>query len=189
MKIIEYTGTYPLPIGVYARYFLPGNEVEFSKEIAEQDHLMVLRGLDADGYMRTYGVRKGDLILYDEGRREVVKEETLAHKFLRETVLPNKEVKRKYWKEFEEEDYVPDIEQKKIWDKVGAKPENAKSIKKYWEQLGDPGKEYPVIFNTTEVGDIESTGVLGDNVPYTHLNYESPCWITPYDKDDHLKGD
>ena len=177
MKIIEYTGTYPLPIGVYARYFRPGNEVEFSKEIAEQDHLMVLRGLDADGYMRTYGVRKGDLILYDEGRREVVKEETLAHKFLRETVLPNKEVKRKYWKEFEEEDYKP------------SNTQDSTKIKKYWEQLGDPGKEYPVIFNTTEVGDIESTGVLGDNIPHTHLNYEHPCWRTPYDKDDHPKGD
>tara|TARA_R110000868_G_scaffold10352_2_gene51014 strand:- start:19921 stop:20643 length:723 start_codon:yes stop_codon:yes gene_type:complete len=231
MNVIEYTGTLPLPDGVYARYFRPGcdNKVEFVRELAESDHYMVLRGLDSDAYLRTYRLNKGDLILYDGDRREVVEKDTLAHKFLQETILPNKEVKRKYWKEYEmetvevgtlasdkqvwdynyycpkcdssnlmmtcmgimggptkdtnritcicgwkgkgyeckhveiAEDYVPDIEQKKIWDKVGSKPENAET--------------------STGVDDIESTGVLGDNVPYTHLNYESPCWRTPYDKD------
>ena len=234
MNIIEYTGTLPLPDGVYARYFRPGcdNKVEFVRELAESDHYMVLRGLDSDAYLRTYRITKGDLILYDGDRKEVVKKDTLAYKFLQETILPNKEVKRKYWKEYEmetvevgtlasdkqvwdynyycpkcdssnlmmtcmgimggptkdtnritcicgwkgkgyeckhvetDEDYIPDIEQKKIWDKVGSKPENAET--------------------STGVDDIESTGVLGDNVPYTHLNYESHCWRTPYDKDtDH----
>ena len=167
MNVIEYTGTLPLPDGVYARYFRPGcdNKVEFVRELAEP-HYMVLRGLDSDAYLRTYRLNKGDLILYDGDRREVVEKDTLAHKFLQETILPNKEVKRKYWKEYEAEDYVPDIEQKKIWDKVGSKPENAET--------------------STGVDDIESTGILGDDVPYTHLNYEYPCWRTPYDKDtDH----
>ena len=233
MNIIEYTGTLPLPDGVYARYFRPGGEVEFVREILNESHttkfVYVNYGYGNGSYNR---IDKGDLILYDGDRREVIKKDTLAHKFLQETILPNKEVKRKYWKEYEmetvevgtlasdkqvwdynyycpkcdssnlmmtcmgimggptkdtnritcicgwkgkgyeckhveiAEDYVSDIEQKKIWDKVGSKPENAET--------------------STGVDDIESTGILGDNVPYTHLNYESHCWRTPYEKDtDH----
>ena len=178
MNIIEYTGTLPLPDGVYARYFRPGcdNKVEFVRELAEP-HYMVLRGLDSDAYLRTYRLNKGDLILYDGDRREVVEKDTLAHKFLQETILPTaldrinvrrmmSYIKKVILASTQRLVFEPDIEQKKIWDKVGSKPENAET--------------------STGVDDIESTGVLGDNVPYTHLNYESHCWRTPYDKDtDH----
>jgi len=167
MNIIEYTGTLPLPDGVYARYFRPGGEVEFVRELLNESQTMVLWAEDADGHKINTRIYKGDLILYEGDRKEVVKKDTLAHKFLQETILPNKEVKRKYWKEYEAEDYIPDIEQKKIWSKVGSKPENAET--------------------STGVDDIESTGILGDNIPYVHLNYEYPCWRTPYDKDDHPK--
>ena len=265
MKIIEYTGTLkdPLPDGVYARYFRPGGEVEFVRELLNESQTMVLWSEDADEHRTNTRINKGDLILYDGDRREVVKKDTLAHKFLQETILPNKEVKRKYWKEYEmetvevgtlasdkqvwdynyycpkcdssnlmmtcmgimggptkdtnritcicgwkgkgyeckhveiAEDYVPDIEQKKIWDKVGSKPENAETstvidrLKSAKAEAGLAEEQAKKDAETARVyalgvDDIESTGVLGDNVPYTHLNYESHCWRTPYDKDsDH----
>ena len=262
MKIIEYTGTLkdPLPDGVYARYFRPGGEVEFVRELLNESQTMVLWSEDADAHRTNTRINKGDLILYDGDRREVVKKDTLAHKFLQETILPNKEVKRKYWKEYEmetvevgtlasdkqvwdynyycpkcdssnlmmtcmgimggptkdtnritcicgwkgkgyeckhveiAEDYAPDIEQKKIWDKVGSKPENAETstvidrLKSAKAEAGLAEEQAKKDAETARVyalgvDDIESTGVLGDNVPYTHLNYESPCWRTPYDKD------
>ena len=106
-----------------------------------------------------------------------MEKDTLAHKFLQETILPTaldrinvrrmmSYIKKVILASTQRLVFEPDIEQKKIWDKVGSKPENAET--------------------STGVDDIESTGVLGDNVPYTHLNYESHCWRTPYDKDtDH----
>ena len=103
MNVIEYTGTLPLPDGVYARYFRPGGEVEFVKELLNESHatkfVYVNYGYGNGSYNR---IDKGDLILYDGDRREVIKKDTLAHKFLQETILPNKEVKRIEGKELDE---------------------------------------------------------------------------------------
>ena len=256
MNVIEYTGTLkdPLPDGVYARYFRPGGEVEFVRELLNESQTMVLWSEDADAHRTNTRINKGDLILYDGDRREVVKKDTLAHKFLQETILPNKEVKRKYWKEYEmetvevgtlasdkqvwdynyycpkcdssnlmmtcmgimggptkdtnritcicgwkgkgyeckhveiAEDYVPDIEQKKIWDKVESKSSllgtiESGTIERFFRTKSGIIHAPENAETSTGVDDIESTGVLGDNVPYVHLNYESHCWITPYEKD------
>jgi len=241
MNVIEYTGTFPLPDGVYARYFRPGGEVEFVRELLNESQTMVLWSEDADAHRTNTRINKGDLILYDGDRKEVVKKDTLAHKFLQETILPNKEVKRKYWKEYEMETVEVGTlaSDKQVWDynyycpkcdssnlmmtcmgimggptkdtnritcicgwkgkgyeckhvEIAEVPESL-LIREYvgmsTEDLDKVGSKPENAETSTGVDDIESTEILGDNVPYVHLNYESPCWtcwITPYEKDtDH----
>ena len=97
MNIIEFTGEGQLPTGVWYKHFdeMGGSVFGLSSRYTKDpstlpNQIPVLRSTD-DLTITTIEddcLHRGDLIIYDGSKREVVRQGSLVHKFLKDAVIP-----------------------------------------------------------------------------------------------------
>ena len=97
MNIIEFTGGGQLPSGVWYKHFdemggsVFGLGLRYTKDPSTlPNQYPVLRSTDDLTIITIEDecLHKGDLIVYDGGKREVVRQGSLVYKFLKEVVMP-----------------------------------------------------------------------------------------------------